>query len=189
MSSSQLLEDFLDFHGAKNSHDWYFYRELSAAVWHLSLCRLFPDVISRTGLPFYRSFGYGRVQKEGRCHPGFLDRDPAQAGPGDPGRSRRLGIPVPEEACTPQIFPGVTTTDETLPFDIDDVNQDQQKKHIVNIASEFLNIAKKFDEISFFEPYSPEMLRAHGSRQKSTKWKCGASKCWCTISSPPSTPM
>ena len=37
ISTSQVLEDFLDFHGAKNSKDWYFYRELTAAVRHLSL--------------------------------------------------------------------------------------------------------------------------------------------------------
>ena len=37
IASSQLLEDFLDFHGAKNNKNWYFYRELAAAVRHLSL--------------------------------------------------------------------------------------------------------------------------------------------------------
>ena len=37
ISTSQLLEDFLDFHGAKNSKDWYFFRELAASVRHLSL--------------------------------------------------------------------------------------------------------------------------------------------------------
>ena len=37
IGTSQVLEDFLDFHGAKNSKEWYFYRELSAAVRHLSL--------------------------------------------------------------------------------------------------------------------------------------------------------
>ena len=36
-STSQVLEDFLDFHGAKNNVEWYFYRELSAAIRHLSL--------------------------------------------------------------------------------------------------------------------------------------------------------
>ncbi|MGD8269870.1 MAG: HPr family phosphocarrier protein, partial [Desulfobacterales bacterium] len=34
ISNSQLLEDFLDFHGAKNNSDWYFFRELTAAVRH-----------------------------------------------------------------------------------------------------------------------------------------------------------
>ncbi|MBC2710848.1 MAG: HPr family phosphocarrier protein [Desulfosarcina sp.] len=37
ISTSQVLEDFLDFHGAKNSEDWYLYRELCATVRHLSL--------------------------------------------------------------------------------------------------------------------------------------------------------
>ncbi len=37
ISTSQVLEDFLDFHGAKNSTVWFFYRELSSAVRHLSL--------------------------------------------------------------------------------------------------------------------------------------------------------
>ena len=37
ITNSQLLEDFLDFHGAKNNKDWYFYRELSAAVRYVSL--------------------------------------------------------------------------------------------------------------------------------------------------------
>ena len=37
IGTSQVLEDFLDFHGAKNNADWYFYRELTAAVRHLSL--------------------------------------------------------------------------------------------------------------------------------------------------------
>ena len=29
VSTSQVLEDCLDFHGAKNSTAWYFYRELA----------------------------------------------------------------------------------------------------------------------------------------------------------------
>ena len=37
ISTTQLLEDFLDFHGAKNNSNWYFYRELTAAARHLSL--------------------------------------------------------------------------------------------------------------------------------------------------------
>ncbi len=37
ISTSQVLEDFLDFHGAKNSEDWYLYREVCATVRHLSL--------------------------------------------------------------------------------------------------------------------------------------------------------
>ena len=35
VSSSKLLEDFLDFHGAKNSSEWYYYRELVSSVRNL----------------------------------------------------------------------------------------------------------------------------------------------------------
>jgi phosphotransferase system HPr-like phosphotransfer protein len=46
-----------------------------------------------------------------------------------------------------------------LDYDIDDENRDQQKQHIVKIASEFLNILKNFDQIKFYERYSlPEIL-------------------------------
>jgi phosphotransferase system HPr-like phosphotransfer protein len=40
-----------------------------------------------------------------------------------------------------------------LDYDIDDENKDIQKKHIVKIASEFLNICQKFDQLGFYEPY------------------------------------
>ena len=37
ISTTQVLEDFLDFHGAKSNEKWYFYRELTATVKHISL--------------------------------------------------------------------------------------------------------------------------------------------------------
>ncbi|MEZ4548953.1 MAG: hypothetical protein R2860_00445 [Desulfobacterales bacterium] len=37
ITASHLLEDFLDFHGAKNNSQWYLYRELAAAVRHISM--------------------------------------------------------------------------------------------------------------------------------------------------------
>ena len=34
--NSHILEDFLDFHGAKKNSQWVFYRELSATIRHLA---------------------------------------------------------------------------------------------------------------------------------------------------------
>ena len=54
ISTSQLLEDFLDFHGAKNNSDWYLFRELSAAIRHLSLASYSQKhILNRSG-------GYGK---------------------------------------------------------------------------------------------------------------------------------
>ena len=35
ITCSHLLEDFLDFHGAKNNSQWYFYRELEIGRAHV----------------------------------------------------------------------------------------------------------------------------------------------------------
>ena len=66
ISSSQLLEDFLDFHGAKNNKNWYFYRELSAAVRHLSLGGYSQRHIT-TRLDFYELGDSTDFEKEGNA--------------------------------------------------------------------------------------------------------------------------
>lgn len=156
-ATSQLLEDFLDFHGAKNSTAWYFYRELAAAVRHLTTAAYSQMHISNR-MEFYLLSDTIEFKKEGEATLNFLNLALIKMAPVIIEEARRLNIPLPEDTFSPNHFPSVTTG-EMLPFDIDDVDKDQQKERIVNIASEFLNIAKKFDEISFFEPYAPEDLR------------------------------
>ena len=63
ISSSMLLEDFLDFHGAKNNKNWYFYRELAATVRHLSLGANFQKHISNR-LDFYDLIDIGEFEKD-----------------------------------------------------------------------------------------------------------------------------
>lgn len=157
-ATSQLLEDLLDFHGAKNSTAWYFYRELAAAVRHLTTAAYSQMHISNR-MAFYLLSDTEEFEKEGASTLEFLNRTLIKMAPVILDEARSLNIPIPEDAFSPNDFPGVTTG-EMLPFDIDDVNMNQQKEHIVTIASGFLNISKKFDEIGFFEPYSPEELRS-----------------------------
>jgi len=47
-----------------------------------------------------------------------------------------------------------------LESDIDDTDKEQQKQHIVKIASEFLSIAGNFDQLGFYEPYDIQEIRA-----------------------------
>jgi phosphotransferase system HPr-like phosphotransfer protein len=49
-------------------------------------------------------------------------------------------------------------TNEMLDYDIDDEDLAQQKRNVVKIASEFLDIAKRFDELGFYEPYDMEKI-------------------------------
>lgn len=151
VSTSMLLEDFLDFHGAKNNKNWYFYRELTAAVRHLSLAANFQKHISNR-LGYYDLIDVGVFSRQGQKTLDFLTRALMKMAPVILKEAQRLEIPLPQARFSEADFPGVVT-DQMLDYDIDDEDRDQQKKNIVKISSEFLNIAKSFDQLKFYDPY------------------------------------
>lgn len=151
IESSQILEDFLDYHGAKNNKNWYYYRELSAAVRHLSIGSYSQKHILNR-LVFYDLVNTEDFEREGRATFNFLIKSLMKLAPVILDEARRLNISVPDDNFDTFEFPGVTTND-LLDYDIDDEDKDLQKKHIVKIASEFLCIARNFDHLGFYEPY------------------------------------
>ncbi len=152
IGTSQVLEDFLDFHGAKNSKDWYFYRELTAAVRHLSLGGYSQTHILNR-LVFYGLPDNTKFEKEGTKTLYFLRKSLISLSRVILHEAARLNIPLPDESYTMSDFPGVTTG-EMLDYDIDDMDKDLQKQNIVKIASEFLSIASNFDPLGFYDPYT-----------------------------------
>ncbi len=157
ISTTQLLEDFLDFHGAKNNSNWYFYRELTAAARHLSLGAYSQKHIANR-LIFYDLPDSQDFSRQGEATMDFLNNCLTQLAPAIIQEAKRLQIPVPETGFDPALFP-VISSSEILEYDIDDENKDVQKKHIVKIASEFLSIAEQFDPMLFYEPYPIEKIR------------------------------
>jgi len=156
ISTSQLLEDFLDYHGAKNNKDWYFFRELSAAVRHLSLgCYSQKHILNR--LLFYELADWEKFKTEGEATFDFLVNSLIKIAPVIIEEAKRLNIPIPQETFSDADFPGVITG-EMLDYDIDDEDKDQQKKSIVKIASEFIDIAGNFEQLGFYEPYDLEEI-------------------------------
>ncbi len=156
IGTSQVLEDFLDFHGAKNSADWYFYRELTAAVRHLGLGGYSQKHINNR-LVFYDLPDSEDFRKDGEKTALFLNSCLMKLAPVILREARRLNIPIPESRFTAEDFPGITTG-EMLNYDIDDEAKALQKKHIVKIASDFLNIAGRFDQLSFYGPRKQEEI-------------------------------
>ncbi len=156
ISSSRVLEDFLDVHGAKNNTDWYFYRELTAAVRHLSLGGYSQKHISNR-LVFYNVPNSENFEKEGAATLDFLTECLAKLAPVILEEAKRLGIPLPEGRYYPADFPGITTG-EMLEYDIVDNDKEERKKNIVKLASEFLSISKHFERFRFYEPYSMEEI-------------------------------
>lgn len=158
IGNSQVLEDFLDFHGAKNNNEWYFYRELSAAVRHLSLGGYSQRHISNR-LIFYGLSDIKDFEKEGNVTLDFITSCLSELAPVILDEARRLNIPIPEGSYGMDDFPDFTTS-ERLDFNIDDMHKDLQKKNIVNIASDFLKIATTFEPLGFYKPYVlKEMLK------------------------------
>jgi len=151
IASSQILEDFLDYHGAKNNKNWYYYRELSAAVRHLSIGSYSQKHILNR-LVFYDLVNTEDFEREGMATFNFLTKSLMKLAPVVLDEARWLNIPVPDDNFDTFEFPGVTTND-LLDYDIDDEDKDLQKKNIVKIASEFLCIARNFDYLGFYEPY------------------------------------
>ena len=151
IGTSQVLEDFLDFHGAKNNKDWYFYRELTAAIRHLSLGGYSQThILNRVG--FYGLKDIKSFEKEGTATLYFLRKSLMKLAPAILDEAQRLNIPIPDESYDMEDFPGIITS-EMLDYDIDDTDKDLQKKNIVNIASEFLSIAANFEPLGFYESY------------------------------------
>jgi phosphotransferase system HPr-like phosphotransfer protein len=156
VSTSQVLEDFLDFHGAKNNVDWYFYRELSAAVRHLSLgAYTQKHILNR--LVFYDLPDSDEFREAGQATALFLNEALTKLAPVIIEEAHRLSISIPDQFFGSADFPGITTG-EMLPYNIDDESQDVQKEHIVKIASDFLRITGRFDQLGFYEPYDMEQI-------------------------------
>ncbi|PID39181.1 MAG: phosphotransferase [Proteobacteria bacterium] len=158
IGTTQVLEDFLDFHGAKNSEDWYLYRELCATVRHLSLgayCQ--KHILNR--LVFYDIPDVEVFREQGEKTLAFLNDALRNLAPTIIDEASRLMIALPNERFSPEDFPGITTS-EMLKYDIDDEAKDVQKRNIVKIASEFLSIAARFDPLGFYEPYGNDEMAA-----------------------------
>ncbi len=157
IGSSQILEDFLDFHGAKNNKSWYFYRELAAAVRHLSLGGYSQKHILNR-LVFYDLPNTEEFEEQGEKTLDFVTTAIMKLAPVILQEAKKLKIPISEDDFDPDLFPGVLTS-EMLDYDIDDEDKDLQKENIVKIASDFLSITANFDQLGFFEPYEIEDIK------------------------------
>jgi phosphotransferase system HPr-like phosphotransfer protein len=157
IGASQVLEDFLDFHGAKNSQSWYFYRELTAAIRHLSL-GAYAQMHIQNRMVFYDLQGTEAFKQAGEQTTRFLVRSVIRLAPAIIQEAEKLQIQFPKTPFSKDDFPAITTQ-EILNYDIDDDSKDVQKKNIVKISGEFLRVAQSFDEFVFFEPYNLDEIR------------------------------
>jgi phosphotransferase system HPr-like phosphotransfer protein len=89
---------------------------------------------------------------EGEATFAFLTESLIRLAPVILDEAQRLDIPIPSETFDSADFPDVISG-ETLDYDIDDADMDQQKENIIKIAGEFIGIAATFEQHRFYEPY------------------------------------
>lgn len=157
-ATSHLLEDFLDLHGAKNNRDWFFYRELASLVRHVSTsCYSQRHIANR--LPFYDLPDLADFEAEGQKTLDFLNDSLLSAAPLIIEEATRLGIRLPQGSYDQANFPGVISG-EMLEYNLIEESDDRdERKQIVKISSEFLNIAKLFAPFTFYETQDAEAIR------------------------------
>ncbi|PIE71611.1 MAG: phosphotransferase [Deltaproteobacteria bacterium] len=157
IATSHLVEDFLDYHGAKNNSRWFFYRELAAAVRHIGLGAYAQQHISDR-FAFYGVSAPAGFRTAGEETLTYLRNTLARLAPVILKEAEKRGIRVPDDAFGTEDFPGLVTTDR-LENDIEDERMGEQRRHVVKIANDFLNIAASFESYGFYDPYDMETIR------------------------------
>ncbi len=158
ITSSHLLEDFLDFHGAKNNSNWYFYRELAAAIRHISMAGYSQKHIANRSI-FYDINEKESFNQNGEAALEFMTSSLMKLAPAIIEEARRLNIELPKKGYKSLHFPEITAG-EMLEHDFEDEQKDQYNKHVVRVANEFISIANEFDTFEFVEVYDQEQLKA-----------------------------
>ena len=157
ISTSHLLEDLLDFHGAKNNREWFLYRELTACIRHLSLGGYAQQHIANR-LKYYPLGNIDDFRAQGEKTLSFINNAIIKLAPRALAEAERLGIQMPDVRFCPKDFPGVIH-EELMVQDIDDdEDTHNQNRYIVKVASEFLEVSRAFDQFGFYEPYRYEEM-------------------------------
>jgi len=160
ISTSHLLEDFLDFHGAKSNKKWYYYRELTATVRHLSLAGCSLRHISNRLNQYMIDKPDSFADDCEETHK-FITSTIINLSDVILDEAKKLGLKVPE-IQTWEYFPGLSAADE-LEFDIDDdfdrIKKEELRKNYIKIANDYLNLVKDFEQHAFKEPYQIYKIR------------------------------
>lgn len=154
--ASKLVEDLLDYHGAKNNQTWYKYRELVASVLNFSSAAFtMKHIVSR--MTFYE-VGQDDDFREGshQVH-GFLIGILGRLSQELFNEARRLGVNLPSPTLKAERFHDLSSN-RLLEFDIAEQDFLEEKQHIVRITSAYLNIFREFELLGFHKKFPPEEL-------------------------------
>jgi len=156
--ASKLVEDLLDYHGAKNNQTWYKYRELVASVLNFaSAAFTMKHIVSR--MNFYKVGQDNSFQQASYHVHAFLIDSLLRISQELLAEARHLGLTLSTPALPAERFNDLSSN-RFLEFDIAEEDFLEEKQHIVRITNAYLNMLREFELLGFYKKYPPEELWA-----------------------------
>ncbi|WP_449244344.1 HPr family phosphocarrier protein [Desulfobacca acetoxidans] len=156
--ASKLVEDLLDYHGAKNNQKWCKFRELVASVLNFaSAAFTMKHIVSR--ISFYEIGADSSFIFTSRLVHRFLINTLINICQELIAESRKLGIRLTPPALEWDRFSNLSSN-RFLEFDVSPQDLHGEKHHIVRITTAYLNINRDFEALGFYKRFKAEDFRA-----------------------------
>ena len=158
ITTSRLLEDFLDYHGAKNNKEWFFFRELIASVEHLSLGAYSQKHI-KNRLPFYKLETIVGFELDMETTSNFFQNTLYKITLTIIDEAKKLKIKMPKGRYKKEDFPRLKT-DDLLEDNIEALDEENKhQENIVKISNNFINMIKEFDNFIIYEQFEIDKIK------------------------------
>lgn len=154
--ASKLVEDLLDYHGAKNNQRWYYFRELVASILNFSSAAFtMKHIVSRTG--FYEVGADESFVFASRLVHRFLVNSLIKLSQSLLAEAAALQMKILPPKLEWQQFADLSTN-RFLEFNIAAEDRHNERQHIVRITTAYLNITRDFEALGFFRRYQESEL-------------------------------
>ena len=158
LKESQELEDFLDDHGARTNRNWVFFGELVASVRNFGR-------IAYTLIHLLRRYNVYHLEEsqvkgfldDARKTMDFLNQSIIALFEEINRECKKLGIGLPRNRISEEDFKEIYPN-RMLPHNVGEEEGVDEKKNAVRIATEFLNVARRFTELECVTRIDPEKL-------------------------------
>jgi phosphotransferase system HPr-like phosphotransfer protein len=159
IKESQELEDFLDDHGARTNKSWVYFGELVASVRNFGrIAYTLMHVLRRYNSYYLAETKIERFLESAKKTMNFLNQSIIALFEEMGKECKKLGINLPVEKIRDEDFKEIYPS-KVLPHNIGEEEGVDEKKNAVKIATEYLNITKRFMGLECVSRFNPQELK------------------------------
>ncbi len=156
--ASKLVEDLLDYHGAKNNRQWYCYRELVASILNFSSAAFtMKHIVSR--ISFYEIGADEAFIFASQLVHRFLINTLTNLCQELIAETKKMGLKLSPPTLAREQFANLSSN-RYLEFNILPQDLYDERQHIVRITTAYLNIVRDFELLGFYKRFPTGELRA-----------------------------